>query len=186
MKNIPLIIFFSIISLLSLAVLIVLALLPKLCFCFTSFCDKNYQTVKKQNTRARRIKRARLRVLYKSQISHEKPIQIELDRSEGLFFDKESNQKIKDKESLESFYSGQYKASFLSGLLITPLTRLFTKTGEKISLATISNFKPYKSSLIFVRHHFDRLFSSVGVNSKISFSQVRSNVTSSVSKYLNH
>lgn len=167
MKNLILLVFFSITSLLSLVVLIILALLPKLCCCFSSFCNKNYKAVKRQNTRARRIKRARLRVLYKSQITKERPIQIELDRSEGLFFDKDSKQKIKDEESLENFYSGQYKTSQLSAVK------------QKMN-TEYSNLSNSTKSLL------NSMFSSVGAQSRTYLGQVRSYVMSSVTKYLNH
>jgi len=163
MKNLLVILFFSIFSLFSLVVMIFLVFLPKLCRCLNAFSNKNYKTIKKQNTRARRIKRARLRLLFKNQISHEQPTQRELDRSEGIFFDEESQCRLKDEESLLRFNKGQF---------------------ETVSLKTV-----LLNSVIYFKqkfHTFRKGIASSNIKSKAYYDQFRSHLNDSVDKYLNH
>lgn len=194
MKNLILLIFFSFLSLFLLVILITFAFLPKLCFCFHSFFNKNYKTIKKQNTRVRRIKRARLRLLYKSQVNHEKPMQKELDRSKGVFFDEELQQKIKDEASLAYVKTGKIQQISLNAL--------FIKKG-KFYASTLMN--KHRNSLFILgkkrsenkdegrdenssecSNYLNFIVSSLLVNSRFYLTQFRNFLMSSVTKYFNH
>lgn len=161
MKNLLVILFFSIFSLFSLVVMIFLIFLPKLCLCFNAFCNKNYHTIKKQNTRARRIKRARLRLLFKNQISHQQPTQKELDRSEGIFFDEESQCRLKDEESLLRFNKGQYetpsmKETFLNGRFY--FKQKFIRVRQNIASSNIKSKTYYDQLKNYLNTSIDKHF----------------------------
>ncbi len=168
MKNLLVILFFSILSLFSLVVMVFLIFLPKLCVCLNTFCNKNYPTIKKQNTRARRIKRARLRLLFKNQVSHEQPTQKELDRSEGIFFDEESQCRLKDEDSLLYFNKGKFEKVSATQILLKGLLSWKNKF-QSIIVSAQAMFR--KTILARLQHRV---------------SVISGYLSASVDKYLNH
>lgn len=175
MKNLILLIFFSFLSLCLLVILITLAFLPKLCVCFHSFFNKNYKIIKKQNTRARRIKRARLRLLYKSQVNHETPMQKELDRSAGVFFDEEQQRKIKDEVSLARYRASRFDEDKAPGLL---------RICE--SFFTLVFLQKIRYGLLTIHNSVKAVGFHAMIYSRGYLTQFRNFLSSSVSKYLNH
>jgi len=183
MKNLLVILFFSIFSLLSLVVMIFLIFLPKLCVCFNTFYSKNYQNIKKQNTRARRIKRARLRLLFKNQISHEQPTKKELDRSEGVFFDEESQCRLKDEESLLRFNKGQFETLSVKQVFLNSLIHL----KQRFQILCLSVLTQIRETVLPSMQNVSKLISDnlrrSFINGKAYYEQFRSYLNASVGKY---
>jgi hypothetical protein len=100
MKNLTLLIVFTLLSALLLVMMLVMASFPKLCTCFNAFCNKNHAKLALQKERAQMIKQVRLKLAYKSQIMHEAPSSEELEVSRGIFFDEDSQKKKFDEVSL--------------------------------------------------------------------------------------
>lgn len=194
MKNIIILSFFSLLSLISLVIMILLAFLPKLCFCFNSFCNKNYKKIKLQNTRARRIKRARLRLMYKSQVSHEQPIRKEIDRSEGVFFDDSLKQTLKDEASLACFRQGGFEKNSVRDVVKNHIhsTVTFAKHYTSLFYKKMRHqiFKAYSQIRVSIVPLQDSLrknsWKHINVTRKTYYIQVRSYVTTSLTKYLDH
>ncbi len=109
MKNLLQLLFFSLLSAFLLALMIVLAFLPRICSCCKRICYKQHETLKLQRQRARQIKQARLKIAYQTQIMHEKPCNEDLEICQGIFFDEDSQQKQLDKESLVLYQHEQHR-----------------------------------------------------------------------------
>jgi len=100
MKNLLLLLFFTVLSAFLLALMMVLAFLPRICSCFRRICHKQHETLSLQRQRARQIKQTRLKIAYQTQILHEKPCNEDLEISRGVFFDEALQKKTLDKASL--------------------------------------------------------------------------------------
>ncbi len=103
MKNLILFIVFALTSALLLVVMLVLAVLPKICSCFNTFCNKNHAKLALQKERANMIRQARLKLAYQAQIMHEAPGNEVLDLSRGIFLDEDTQQKNIDEVSLRLY-----------------------------------------------------------------------------------
>ena len=137
MKNLTLLIIFTIFSAVLLVIMLVLAFLPKICSCFNTFCIKNHEKLALQKKRAQMIKQARLKIAYKSQIMHEAPSNEELDVSRGIFFDEDAQQKFFDKASMTFFKKDLHQNKTLQSKMNDSLVWLNGKMFEAIQIKSI-------------------------------------------------